>query len=119
MEEILMKAKHLSREQLLPAPEIRPSHGNTVKYSEVTGGNGRIVIPQYPGILIGHKIYWSVKGNGTEFSVITVEKLEPSYEAVLRFAIVFDSESVFASYFVMLDDEVLGYSHESPYIVLR
>ncbi|WP_323147035.1 hypothetical protein [Pseudomonas marginalis] len=114
-----MNAEYLSREQLLPAPEIRPSHGNTVKYIEVIGGKGRIVIPQYPGISIGHKIYWSVKGHGAEYSVITVEKLEPSYEAVLKFDIVFDSESVVASYFVMLDDEVLGYSHESPYTVSR
>jgi len=119
MEEILMKSKHLLREQLLPAPEIRPSDGKTVKYSEVTGGKGRIVIPQYPGISVGHKVYWSVKGNGTASSWFEVEKLEPCYEAVLKFDIVFLTESVVASYFVMLNDEVLGYSHESPYIVLR
>jgi len=120
MEEILMKSKYLPREQLLPAPRITPSHGNIVKYSEVTGGNGRIVIPSYPGIAVGHTIAWSVRGNGTAFSWFEVETLAPSYEADLKFDIVFvDTDSVVASFYVWHNDEVLGYSEEKEYTVVK
>ncbi|AZF53839.1 hypothetical protein C4J85_3357 [Pseudomonas sp. R4-34-07] len=115
-----MKSKYLSNEELLLAPQIRPSDGKNVKYSEVIGGNGRIVILQYSGICVGHTVFWRVRGDGTELSSFVVEKLEPEYEVVLRFDRVFDKESVVASYTVRdTNDKVFGYSEERRYKVLR
>ncbi|WP_248750388.1 hypothetical protein [Pseudomonas sp. MWU15-20650] len=114
-----MDSKHLSRKQLFLAPEIKPSHGTVVKYHEVTGGKGRIVIPHSPALAVGHTVYWSVKGNGLEFSSFKIDKVEAHYERTLKFDVVFKTEEVVASYFVKDDAEIIGYSHESTYTVLE
>lgn len=119
MESTLMESKYLAKNQLFPAPNITPSHGETVKYPEVTGRQGRIVIARYPGLALGQRLYWQVEGNGTEFSVIEIEHLEPEYQAVLRFDVVFQEEFVVASYWVTdADGNEIGSSESRKYTVL-
>ena len=113
-----MNSIYLSSNEYFPAPYITPSHGDKVKYPEVTDRKGKIIIPAPQGLELGQSIHWSVKGRGVELSYFSVDDLKPEYEVVLRFNIVFDSESVVASYFVSdAGGHVIGYSAESEYFV--
>ncbi|AZE61872.1 MULTISPECIES: hypothetical protein [Pseudomonas fluorescens group] len=116
-----MNSRYFPSNKNLPAPTIMPSHGvDSVKYPEVTDRKGKIVVPAYPGLAIGQKIYWFVRGNGTEGGPIVIENVESQYEAVLNFNRVFETESVVASYLVQdVDGTVISSSEEKKYFVLN
>ncbi|VVO28550.1 hypothetical protein AB6N16_18715 [Pseudomonas marginalis] len=113
-----MNPKHVSSKNLLPQPKITPSHGNVLKYPEVTGGTAEIIFPSYPGITLGQEVSWGIRGNGIAFASFKILELKPQYEVKVRFHIVFDAEQVTADYSVRENDEVIGVSHQSVYTVI-
>ncbi|QJI29679.1 hypothetical protein HKK55_13435 [Pseudomonas sp. ADAK18] len=107
---------YISPKEALPAPTVTPSHNGVIKFGEVEGRKGRIVVHSYPGIALGQRVVCRIEGYGTLFVSQDIKELHTKYEAAIN-EHVLKSTNVKVSFIVQQGGEVLFESEERIYTV--